>query len=162
VATGITTLLVTVACVAAASAGIATVPRSASTPTPSVSWSDNVRRELDAGAFAGLGARFRTIWVMLTFIPAAVSVGVAVTEVTLRSGRLIAIGAVRVLLASLDSSTTLRSSATAIRKYDPAAVPAGMVSVVAPAEMASLASEGMARVAVSRTSPASKMTSGDR
>ena len=113
---GITTLLRTEAWAAAASAGIDTVPRSTSSPSPSVVLLDSVRRDVDAGALAGASATFFTTCVTLTFMPAAASVGVTTTEVTLRSGRLMAIGAVRVLLASLDSSTTPRSSATAIRK----------------------------------------------
>src|SRR6476469_77544 len=66
------------------------------------------------------------------------------------------------LFVSLVSLTTPSSSALANRKYAPAAVPAGIVTLVAPPLDAPAGRAGTDRLSVKRTSPASSVELADR
>ena len=92
--------------------------------------------------------------------PPAPPDGGAVKESTIRSGP-IWMAATAVLLLSAVSGTEPSPSAWAIRKYDPASVAAGIVTVVEPALLAPAARAGTARLP-SSLSPASRTVLVDR
>ena len=120
VPTGIVTLFTTVAIAAPARGPTVTSPSTVSPGSSSVASVDRYSREVDAAAAPGASARFFTTCVTLTLAPAAIAPGVAVTDVTVRSGFTTWIATVaRLLFVSLASSISpFGCGAARVRAHD--------------------------------------------
>src|SRR4051812_42916870 len=88
-------------------------------------------------------------------LPSTAVAGGSVTPVSVRSGAETAVLFTEglQLLLSLASGTTRVSSAQASKKYVPAAIPAGTVTLTVPLEIARGPSEATARLPLSKRAP---------
>src|SRR5258705_13298618 len=108
--------------------------------------------ETDAGALPGVTAKFLSVCVTLTFIPAPEVAGVKVTEFTPRSGIATTKLLVSLLLFARLLSPVIAPASSAFTRilYEPAVVSVGIGTGVVAASVVLPASEAIVRGAVGR------------